>query len=537
MEFRFQPAAWNLQIVVWVEDPQGNVKATPYITRSTGQFGLGNRPGVPLLKTDCGWPYGRREMVFPVWAHRRNHKYPKIVMGGACGNAIESICPMGGTCGGNCDDSTIAYHGLVSSAEPYYCAPQGCVGGGLPDVVSCASPYRTLSKGAYLDPTMQKAWSLYPPRADITKVDPMIDSPDLADFARRNDLVAVSQATPRPGKPLEAPVYWNPQGLPAGDYVAFLEVSQEADFNASHRYPNSDDTISIWNQQGHPFLGQPSIVLRVPFHYDERGTTAGTATYEGYGAWDGQDGKLRPADGTITLDKEGSGLGRLARLGAPEADSRFAVVVGSCNATGMDGGTSVCEAPQSAESLGAEVAGSGTSLTVTFRVPAGVAASSWQVRYQLGSTPITDDNFEQQLVGPTLAGGKPGDALSATISNLMADSGYQVAVRGVSACGARSKVVSLDSHTAQMKFTTLSGCFVATAAWGSPLERHVGTLRAFRDRALLPGTAGQLFVAGYYAFGPSLAAAIAPDDHLRALARRALEPLAAIIANNLSNVR
>src|SRR5262249_53318889 len=103
--FRFQPAVYNLQIVVWVEDDKGTVKATPYITSATDQFGLGNRPGLALVKTDCGWPYGRREMVFPVWAHRRQHKYPKVVMGGACGNSVASMCPNGqGTCGGNCDE-------------------------------------------------------------------------------------------------------------------------------------------------------------------------------------------------------------------------------------------------------------------------------------------------------------------------------------------------------------------------------------------------------------------------------------------------
>ena len=38
VEFRFQPGAWNLQMVVWIEDAQGNVKATPYITRATGDW-------------------------------------------------------------------------------------------------------------------------------------------------------------------------------------------------------------------------------------------------------------------------------------------------------------------------------------------------------------------------------------------------------------------------------------------------------------------------------------------------------------------
>src|SRR3954463_8458337 len=78
VEFRFNPGAPNLQIVVWVEDMNGKYIDTPYITRLTGQFGLGNRPGTPLLKTDFRWPYGRREMVAPIWAHRRDHHYCKV---------------------------------------------------------------------------------------------------------------------------------------------------------------------------------------------------------------------------------------------------------------------------------------------------------------------------------------------------------------------------------------------------------------------------------------------------------------------------
>src|SRR5262249_1649370 len=129
VEIGFAPGAPNLQIVVWIEDAQGTYVDTAYITRLTGQFGLGNRPGEALLKTDFRWPYGRRDMVLPVWAHRRNHHYPKVVMGGGCGgkavNAPLSQCPDGTACAGDCDDTTIAYHSLVSSYEPFYCSPSG----------------------------------------------------------------------------------------------------------------------------------------------------------------------------------------------------------------------------------------------------------------------------------------------------------------------------------------------------------------------------------------------------------------------------
>ena len=73
-----------------------------------------------------------------------------------------------------------------------------------------------------------------------------------------------------------------------------------------------------------------------------------------------------------------------------------------------------------------------------------------------------------------------------------------------------------------MKFTQLSGCFVATAAYGSEMEPQVAALRRVRD-ALRPRS--PLFAAAadlYYRSGPAAAAVIARSDTARALARRLL---------------
>lgn len=70
-----------------------------------------------------------------------------------------------------------------------------------------------------------------------------------------------------------------------------------------------------------------------------------------------------------------------------------------------------------------------------------------------------------------------------------------------------------------------SGCFIATAAFGSPFERHVVMLREFRDRCLLNSSAGRAFVRWYYRHSPKYAAIIAHNDALRAVARIALMPL------------
>jgi hypothetical protein len=77
-------------------------------------------------------------------------------------------------------------------------------------------------------------------------------------------------------------------------------------------------------------------------------------------------------------------------------------------------------------------------------------------------------------------------------------------------------------------FSSSSGgmsCFIATAAYGSPMERHVKILRTFRDRYLVPRTAGKWFVNSYYRISPPLADFIAGHDSLRIMVRLSLLPV------------
>jgi lysophospholipase L1-like esterase len=72
-----------------------------------------------------------------------------------------------------------------------------------------------------------------------------------------------------------------------------------------------------------------------------------------------------------------------------------------------------------------------------------------------------------------------------------------------------------------------SGCFIATAAYGSALEPQVLLLRKFRDLRLLTNGPGRAFVAWYYQHSPPAADFIARHDLLRLGARTALLPLLA----------
>lgn len=72
-----------------------------------------------------------------------------------------------------------------------------------------------------------------------------------------------------------------------------------------------------------------------------------------------------------------------------------------------------------------------------------------------------------------------------------------------------------------------SGCFIATAAYGSALQPQVVLLKKFRDLRLLTNAPGQAFVEFYYKHSPPIAAFIARHEPARLAVRFALLPLLA----------
>lgn len=81
-----------------------------------------------------------------------------------------------------------------------------------------------------------------------------------------------------------------------------------------------------------------------------------------------------------------------------------------------------------------------------------------------------------------------------------------------------------------------SSCFVATAAYGTPLTEELDFLRLWRDRVLRKSKSGLKFIKLYYRYGPCLAAVVKKYEPLRSLVRKFVYKLIPYLENryNLS---
>jgi len=73
-----------------------------------------------------------------------------------------------------------------------------------------------------------------------------------------------------------------------------------------------------------------------------------------------------------------------------------------------------------------------------------------------------------------------------------------------------------------------SGCFIATAAYGSNMDCHVIILKEFRDKRLVTNPIGHSIVDVYYKFSPPVADYLHNHPFARAIVRYALVPITGI---------
>ncbi len=120
--------------------------------------------------------------------------------------------------------------------------------------------------------------------------------------------------------------------------------------------------------------------------------------------------------------------------------------------------------------------------------------------------------------------------------NLFNDRGIDVLNRGIAKYVqiAESEGVeelnNIDVNAVKFKST---GCFIATAVYGSPYAYEVITLKEFRDNWLLNFKLGKLFVAFYYWISPPIADQIAKSNPLKAFTKSILIIPLIKIANHL----
>ncbi len=589
--FHFSPTA-RAQIAIWVEKPDGTFLATVGLTQAVSVRGIGNRPGATQMNSGYHWPYGRREGVLPIWAHRRAAapgagQFPRIIFQ----NRPEGYASR------TCEDST---------PDTYFClAFTGNANKDGLDAISCASPFmsdkgRVLTvqdvKAGYAEPTLVAGdsvmralplISLYPPRRDFVPsctpdADPVcrtgvirgcLDFTDVAGYggvvtgypgydamsgatpqkglgyadaarAAMPDIDAVTMATP-PADVAQAVMYSVPEDWPAGDYVAWLEINTEGDYNGIFNadvYKTPD--VGPWDgwaiDTGYPYRGQPSVVFSVPFLLAASGmATAVDPT--GYGSVDGvgsDAATMHAMDGSITDDpavSPGSGVDRLRF--PPGASYRLQVEVRDedfCQNQSLPG--------LPAELVAEPVADSKHShqwARLRYNVPpSGLPIAKYEVRYSAAT--ISADDPASFLRGlPALAAsdamealmvpvsGAAGSAIDVDFGGLAPSTHYWIAVRAVDVCNRAGPHAVAEITTTAINYTKLSGpCFIATAAWGSALAPTVAGMRRARDQLLAEVPLFAVAADLYGRSGPAAAGVLKRSDTARVLARQLLGPLA-----------
>jgi hypothetical protein len=102
-----------------------------------------------------------------------------------------------------------------------------------------------------------------------------------------------------------------------------------------------------------------------------------------------------------------------------------------------------------------------------------------------------------------------GTEIDATLAGLKQATHYQVRVTARDrTCGQFGSAALAEITTPVRTFSTVSPCFVASAAYGTPLAAEIGVLRMLRDRQLANHALGRALIDLYYSVGPKLAAPV-----------------------------
>jgi alpha-tubulin suppressor-like RCC1 family protein len=89
--------------------------------------------------------------------------------------------------------------------------------------------------------------------------------------------------------------------------------------------------------------------------------------------------------------------------------------------------------------------------------------------------------------------------------------------------------ITMDGdYAVTANFAVATRCFIATAAYGTPMAEEIQILREFRDEYLLTNPLGQAFVDFYYKVSPPIAEFITEHPSLKPIVRAGLAPAVAM---------
>ena len=93
---------------------------------------------------------------------------------------------------------------------------------------------------------------------------------------------------------------------------------------------------------------------------------------------------------------------------------------------------------------------------------------------------------------------------------------------------AATTITMNDDYSIIANFEAAGGCFIATAAYGTPIAEEIQILREFRDEYLLTNSLGKGLVDVYYTISPPIAGYITEHPLLKSIVRAGLIPIVAL---------
>ena len=176
-------------------------------------------------------------------------------------------------------------------------------------------------------------------------------------------------------------------------------------------------------------------------------------------------------------------------------------------------------------SAGKPIQGDGLHIPVESECSGGVAPEALCAPYLADEDGECENGVDIDGDGDCL---DPGDVIIVNTAFDAHETDYEVEITAIDLCQGQSDSVAAGLKTTSIDFTTVPPCFIATAAYGSPLADEIWALRRFRDRYLMTNPAGRAFVDAYYSVGPYAADIIAEHPWMRTTTRVLLTPLVAL---------